>query len=79
MKRKEYKWIVIEECGRSNSGKTLIFRVFNKDYSDVDLGIIKWNGGYRKYAFYPDGNSYYEEDYLRNIAEFLEELKNETK
>jgi len=74
---KEYKWIKIEEEGLSKTGKTKIFKIVNKDYPDIPLGFIKWNGGYRKYAYYPEGDSYYEEDCLKNIAEFLEELKTE--
>jgi hypothetical protein len=74
---KEYKWIIIKEIGTSTSGKTKVFVVLNKDYQDAPLGFIKWYGGYRKYAYFPEAESYYEEDCLKNIADFLEGLKNE--
>ena len=77
--KKEYKWIIIRWTGLSKSGKTSTFEVVNKDYQDIPLGVIRWNGGYRKYAFYPLNESYYEEDCLKNIAEFLEELKQKIK
>jgi len=73
---KEYKWIRVVEAGNSPSGKTKIFHVINKESLDL-LGVIKWNGGWRKYAFYPNSDTYYEEDCLNNISEFLEELKTE--
>jgi hypothetical protein len=72
---KEYKWIIIKKKGNSKSGKTQIYEVVNKDQPDFPIGIIKWNGGWRKYAFYPEPDSYYEEDCLINLADFLTELK----
>lgn len=72
---KEYKWISIKEVGESKSGKTKVFEVVNNSHKDYSIGEIKWNGGYRKYAFYPARESYYEEDCLRDIANFLDNLK----
>lgn len=72
---KRYKWIEIVETGKSKTGKTFIFDIVNKNNLDVSLGQIKWNTGYRKYAFYPIEGSYYEEDCLINIADFLIDLK----
>lgn len=71
---KEYKWIVIVETQKKE--KTSVFLVKNKKYN-IPLGTISWNNGYRKYAFNPLELTYYEEDCLRNIAEFLEGLKKE--
>ena len=71
---KRYKWIEIVETGKSKSGKTLIFDIVNKDYPDISLGQIKWNADYRKYAFYPSGDSYYEEDCLKDIANYLKRI-----
>lgn len=70
----EYKWIKMVFVKNSPSGKTMIFYVMNKLYNE-NLGEIKWNPGYRKYAFYPSKKTFYEEDCLRDIAEFLEQLK----
>jgi hypothetical protein len=75
MINKKYKWITIKEEGFSASGKTKIFSVVNNEHTDYWIGLIKWNSGYRKYAFYPSTESYYEEDCLKDIAEFLEKLK----
>lgn len=78
MKLQEYKWIRIDFEKKTKSGKTMIFYVRNKKYSDF-LGWIKWNTGYRKYAFYPEENTYYEEDCLKNLSEFLDKLNKECK
>ena len=71
---KHYKWIRILEIGRSKSGKTLIFSVINKMYKE-QLGEIRWRPSYRKYAFYPIEETYYERDCLKNISDFLKELE----
>jgi hypothetical protein len=78
MIEKEYKWIIIREIKDSRTGKTKIFNVINKK-SSYTIGEIKWNGAWKGYFFYPSRESFYEEVCLRNIAEFLEELKIERK
>lgn len=40
-------------------------------------GVIKWYGGWRKYAFYCLASNFYDWDLLRLIAEFCEEKTNE--
>ncbi|KKM51279.1 hypothetical protein LCGC14_1555600 [marine sediment metagenome] len=72
---KEYKWIKIKEIGKSKSGKTLIFVVVNKDYEDVPLGYIKWKPSLRKYGYFPEPKTDYEEDCMGDISNFLIELK----
>ena len=37
------------------------------------LGIIKWHCGWRKYVFYPYSDTLFEQDCLRDIANFIEE------
>jgi len=64
-------YIDIVEAGTSDSGKTKIWYVVNKrDPSDTP-GIIKWNGGWRKYVYY-SGEAYYDWACLRQIADFIE-------
>lgn len=36
------------------------------------LGEIKFVGGWRRFAFFPYGNTLYEQDCLRDIADFCE-------
>jgi hypothetical protein len=79
MEDKKYKWITIQEVDSSPSGKTKIYEVITNDTIVPILGVIKWQPTWRKYAFFPYGDSFYEEDCLKNIVEFLEELKLERK
>ncbi len=58
--------------------KTQTFEVRNI-FADVRLGWIKWISSYRKYGFFPEPNTYYEEVCLTHITEFLEALIKERK
>ena len=40
---------------------------------DADLGLIKWYTSWRKYCFYPNGFTIFEQVCLREIAEFIEQ------
>lgn len=71
----EVKWIEIEKID-SGGRKTDVFEVWNI-FDGGSLGIIKWKANWRKYAFFPYFNSYFEQDCLRDIAKFIEkETKN---
>lgn len=54
--------------GQSPSGKTIIWKVGN----DVLLGQIKWFAAWRRYCFYPEPETVFEQICLREIAEFIE-------
>ncbi len=71
-----YKWIQIIEIPEMKKPemKTDAFLVRSHVY-DVNLGWIKWIPSWRKYGFCPEPTTFYEEDCLTNIVEFLEELK----
>lgn len=71
------KWIEIKEI--ANDGKkTKRFWVKPKD-SDDTLGYISWYGRWRKYCFFPNGDTVYEWDCLRDIADFIEQETQEYK
>jgi len=55
--------------GESPSGKTKLWRVFALDGSI--LGQIRWFSRWRKYCFYANGNTIFEETCLTEIAEFI--------
>lgn len=69
------QWISICFSCNSKSGKTKIYKIMS-DYGGF-IGEIKWYAQWRKYAFYPQNNTVYEQDCLKDIAQFLEELKEE--
>lgn len=52
--------------------KTFIWRVVAKD-GDVSLGLIKWFGRWRRYCFFPDSDTVFEEQCMRDIIHFMED------
>lgn len=71
-------WIRFDEDGKSASGKTSVWTVATMhDKADSDeqysgLGAIKWYGAWRRYCFFPLGQTIFEQDCLRDIAAFCE-------
>ena len=53
--------------------KTTIWAVVSKMHGDR-LGIIKWFGRWRQYAFFPESETVYNNECLNTIASFLTEL-----
>lgn len=39
--------------------------------------MVKWYGGWRKYAFFPYADTLFEQDCLRDIAKMLDEVTEE--
>ena len=65
------KWTYMKEM--PNEGrKTKIFSVRAKE-DDTFIGLVKWFGAWRKYCFFPIENTVFEQDCLRDIAQFIEE------
>lgn len=64
------KWIEDENLGSSKSGKTWVWAIKAKEGGDL-LGLVKWFGRWRKYCFYPQPDCIFEEDCLRDIAQFV--------
>ncbi len=54
----------------SKSGKTKIWKVVALD--NLNLGDIRWFASWRKYAFFPLGGTVWEQDCLREVADFCE-------
>jgi|HubBroStandDraft_4_1064222.scaffolds.fasta_scaffold00070_15 hypothetical protein len=67
-------WITFIDVGMSASGKTQEWGVQPLDNlsSSGCLGVIKWYGPWRKYCFFPNGNTVFEQDCLRDISLFVE-------
>lgn len=71
------RWITFKEIDNAK-GKTKVWRVASKE-SDAFLGTVKWHGPWRKYCFFPNEDTLFEEDCLEDIAKFLQGLKAERK
>lgn len=65
------KYIEIIEAGTSPSGKTKIWHVINKD-QQIEIGLIRWHGPWRKYVFEQPEGAFYDWECLRMIADFIE-------
>lgn len=63
-------YVFFEGVGKSPSGLTQIWNVWNKDRSAF-LGRVKWWGAFRKYVFFPEAGTLYDCVCLRDIAQFL--------
>ena len=58
----------------SDGSKINAYRVLNK-HDDFVLGTIEWFPKWRIYAFFPKEHTCYEQDCLRDIADFCEQCK----
>jgi len=67
----KFRWLDMVEV-ESNT-KTRRFDVRNAK-SGVLLGWVRWYGPFRGYSFFPCEGTIYEEECLRDIAEFIEGL-----
>lgn len=55
-----------------DTGKTKVWEIQNSHQGCL-IGIIKWNGGWRKYCFYPYDETVYDSRCLDRIVEFMNE------
>ena len=79
LKRRMYKvskWIKFIEV--DEKPKTKVWSVQTIE-SELEIGIIKWRPSWRKYCFFPDNETVFEEDCLRDIADFIIEKTKEHK
>lgn len=76
----EAKHLMFIQVPQEVTGTTKAFVVNNK-HSGIRLGTIEWSDKefWNCYAFFPLPNTMYEEDCLRDIANFCEELTKEEK
>ena len=52
--------------------KTFNIDVLNKD--GVTLGIIKWNSGWRRYAFFIASGTFFDSECLKDITNYIDQL-----
>lgn len=61
-----HEYLSITEIPRS--GKTNLYEVSSRGQK---VGVIKWYGGWRKYIYYTEPDTYYDSDGMRMISEFM--------
>ena len=71
------KWIRFDELAQAPHRHTRMWDVRTK--AGVPLGVVRWYGGWRRYCFLPDELTVYEQDCLRDIANFCETRTRERK
>jgi hypothetical protein len=55
----------------SDTGKTKVWSVDNSD-NGSHIGVVKWRGGWRKYALFPESDTLWSADCLRDVANFID-------
>ena len=58
--------------------KTDVYVVITKDFG-LNLGYIKWYGGFRKYCFFPESGTVFDSKCLITIIDFIEKLTKKRK
>jgi hypothetical protein len=72
------KFIEFQEVVNVNR-KTKVFLVYNKENFETPIGEIKWYGAWRKYSFFPQPNTVYENTCMQDIINFINQLMDEWK
>lgn len=69
------KWITFRAVACPAIRKTKIWEVMPIDLSSL-LGYVKWYAAWRQYSFFPEADTVYERQCLRDIADFCEKETN---
>lgn len=72
------KWLAFRDRGLSASAKTRRWAVQPKD-GGRPIGLVIWHSPWRLYCFAPNPNTMFEQDCLRDIAEFIQARTREHK
>ena len=67
--KKEYFTITETEI---SGQKTCIYTIVNNKFETI--GKIKWQGSFRKYAFFPEMNTVWDSECLADVIEVLDDI-----
>jgi hypothetical protein len=67
-------YLLYEEGGTSESGRTLIRYVWSSHKVPVFLGTIKWHGPWRQYVFAPADNVLFDKECLHELGHELRRM-----
>jgi hypothetical protein len=65
-----YKWIQFQVI--RNTSRTQVWQVAARDFGPTILGEVMWFAKWRKYAFFPENDTVFEQDCLRDLATFCQ-------
>ena len=74
MPKTQYKYLTFIK--EAQPGKTSVWQCCNTK-SGTSLGIVKWFGDWRQYCYFPTVQAVYSAGCLRDIADFMEQLRRE--
>jgi hypothetical protein len=66
------RWSSFQIEDRRKGAKTDVWHVWSLKDPPAHLGVVKWFSAWRRYAFFPAPETLYEQDCLRDLAEFIE-------
>jgi len=72
----EIGYLQFQRINALGQGKTLQWQVWGRN-NDSLLGIIKWYGRWRQYTFFPHPMTVFNRECLRDIANFIDNVKAE--
>lgn len=73
----ESKWIKFSLT--EDTGKTKKYFVSTNDFESIKLGEVKWFGRWRQYAFFPEPDTVFEHQCMKDIVVFMEDLMQQRK
>lgn len=65
-----YEYIEMNLIEQDDRKKTQTFAVRNIS-TQLVIGYVKWNGAWRQYCFYPEGNTVWSRSCLMDVQDFL--------
>ena len=71
------KWMIANLLPRLDGRKTQRWAIWN--HSGVYLGVVKWEGGWRQYVFWPEPSTLWAASCLTDLAAFVADLNAEQK
>ncbi len=71
------KWIFFEKY--EDTGKTQKYNIKTKTNPPIKIGVVKWFGRWKQYSFYPEPDTIFEKQCLKDIIAFIENLMLERK
>ena len=68
------RWLEFVSRGKTESGKTRMWGVYSTKGEDpMLLGEVRWHGAWRKYSFFPEALTVFEDECLRDLSFFIEQ------
>jgi len=75
---RKYHWIHFVLVLRAPNKKTDLWQVATNDDNEV-IGLVKFWPAWRRYAFFPEADTFYEQNCLWDIADFCARMTEEWK